>query len=65
MVGKAWWGEAGLGVGVVVGKAWWGTEGIIFFSPNFWKFFMVALDSFVTFLPNLSKFAGRGGGSVR
>ena len=28
-------------------------------------FCMVALDSFVTFSPNLSKFSGRGGGSVR
>ena len=28
-------------------------------------FYMVALDSFVTFSPNLSKFSGRGGGSVR
>ena len=51
--------EAGLGVGVVVGKTWWGAEGIISFS--------VALDSFVTFSPNLSKFSGREGvsGSVR
>ena len=28
-------------------------------------FYMVALDSFVTFSPNLSKMFGRGGGSVR
>ena len=28
-------------------------------------FYMVPLDSFVTFSPNLSKFSGRGGGSVR
>ena len=54
------------------GAEWWETEGIISFSPNFMEIFymfqifsLVALDSFATFSPNLSKFSGQGGGSVR
>ena len=58
--------EVGLGVGVVVGD-----RGHYFLFTKFFEifnmfkiFYMVALDSFVTFSPNLSKFSGRGGGSV-
>ena len=49
-----------------------GDRGHYFLFTKFFEIFymfkifcMVALDSFVTFSPNLSKFAGRGGGSVR
>ena len=36
--------------------------GLICGEITFKIFYMVALDSFVTFSPNLSKFSGRGGG---
>ena len=51
-----------------VGGGVWGKEGIISFWPNFLKYttmfkilYMVALGSYVTFSPNLSKFSGGGG----
>ena len=49
-----------------------GDRGHYFLFTKFFEIFymfkifcMVALDSFVTFSPNLSKFSGQGGGSVR
>ena len=57
----------GCGWGGVVGD-----KGHYFLFTKFFEifymfktFYMAALDSFVTFSPNLSKFFGRGGGSVR
>ena len=49
-----------------------GVRGHFSLLTNFFEIFymfktfcMVALDSFVTFSPNLAKFSGRGGGSAR
>ena len=49
-----------------------GDRGHYFLFTKFFEIFymfkifcMLALDSFVTFSPKLSKFSGRGGGSVR
>ena len=55
--------EAGIGGGVVIGEVGDTKFFEIFFI--FEIFYMVPVDSFVTFSPNLSKFPGRGGGSVR
>ena len=61
--------EAGLGVWIVVGEV--GDRGYYFLFTKFFEifymfkiFYKVALDSFATFSPNLSKFSVRGGGPL-